>query len=628
MTTKSSSFGQIITFYSYKGGTGRSMALANVACLLAQRWANREDVLMIDWDLEAPGLHQFFHGRFENPKDRQKNLPTDQLGLIDLFYEMKSRLSKTDIESDIPESFFDDLEIEKYIAKLNIPLLKLMPAGRFNDGLYSSRVKTFNWEEFFNSYPFVINQFANHLRRKFGFTLIDSRTGYTDISGICTSLMPEKLVLVFTPNRQSLTGVIDLIHKSTDYRKQSDDLRPLVVFPLASRIENAEDDLQKEWRFGKSGDDEVKGYQPLFEAVLKDVYKLPECDLTKYFDEVQVQYKPRYSYGEEIAVLSERTEDRLSMARSYENCTKRLVELEHPWEKIKDIAVDINNLFEANKLAGRFNGRKLKAFLCHSATDKALVRELYHRLVAEGWIDPWLDEEKLLPGQDWDIEIEKAVEDADAVIVCLSKNSVTKEGYIQRELRFTLDIALEKPEGAIFLIPLRLDNCEMPTRLQKWQYLDYFPQNRRDVSYSRLLNSLENRANKIGKVSRGKVFISYSHKDKPFVQNLTLDLEKMGLDIWVDSSTIKGGEYWGREIQKAIDECSFFIVVLTPDSVESKWVTNELSYALSKGLRILPIMLRQCEIPLALLKYQYLDFTETSNKVALSNLYKVFNVKE
>ncbi len=148
--------------------------------------------------------------------------------------------------------------------------------------------------------------------------------------------MPEKLVVVFTPNRQSLIGVEELIRNATEYRKQSDDLRPLVVFPLASRIENAEDELQKAWRFGAPDDEKIIGYQPLFETVLKDVYKLPECDLTKYFDEVQVQYKPRYSYGEEIAVLSERTEDRLSMARSYENCTKRLVELEHPWEKTKD----------------------------------------------------------------------------------------------------------------------------------------------------------------------------------------------------------------------------------------------------------------------------------------------------
>jgi len=57
--------------------------------------------------------------------------------------------------------------------------------------------------------------------------------------------------------------------------------------------------------------------------------------------------------------------------------------------------------------------RPLQVFLCHSSGDKPIVRELYQKLATEGWIDPWLDEEKLFPGQDWDIEIEKAMEVAD-----------------------------------------------------------------------------------------------------------------------------------------------------------------------------------------------------------------------
>ncbi len=139
--------------------------------------------------------------------------------------------------------------------------------------------------------------------------------------------------------------------------------------------------------------------------------------------------------------------------------------------------------------------RKLRVFLCHSSQDKPIVRELYQRLNAEGWIDPWLDEEKLIPGQDWDLEIEKAVEASDIVIMCLSKSSVTKEGYIQRELKFAMDIALEKPEGSIFVIPLRLDDCQVPRRLRSLQYIDYFPVNKKDLAYQRLLASFELRIN-------------------------------------------------------------------------------------------------------------------------------------
>ncbi len=319
------SAGEIITFYSYKGGAGRSMALANIACLLAKKMSGDEKTLMIDWDLEAPGLHQFFHGQFE--------LPSGRLGLIDLFYEIRTRLQNNNLQEEIPTEFFDDLNLEKYVVNTNTPntpSLFILPAGRFDDE-YPFRVNEFDWAEFFNNSPSVITQFAHYLRRKYKYTLIDSRTGYTDISGICTSLMPEKLVVVFTPNRQNLKGVVELIRNATNYRKQSDDLRPLIVFPLASRIENAEEDLQEEWRFGYS-DHGVDGYQKQFESLLKETYHLKNCDLTNYFDEIQIQYVPKYAYGEEISVLSQRAEERLSLARSFENFAEKLIISKNPWE--------------------------------------------------------------------------------------------------------------------------------------------------------------------------------------------------------------------------------------------------------------------------------------------------------
>lgn len=138
--------------------------------------------------------------------------------------------------------------------------------------------------------------------------------------------------------------------------------------------------------------------------------------------------------------------------------------------------------------------RKLRVFLCHASQDKPIVRELYQRLNAEGWIDPWLDEEKLLPGQDWGLEIEKAVDSADVVIVCISSKSVVKEGYVQKEMKNVLDKSDEKPEGTIFVIPVRLDDCEIPRRINKRQYVDYFPLINRSVAYKRLLPSLRLRA--------------------------------------------------------------------------------------------------------------------------------------
>ena len=81
----------------------------------------------------------------------------------------------------------------------------------------------------------------------------------------------------------------------------------------------------------------------------------------------------------------------------------------------------------------------LGVFLCHSSTDKPMVRKLYQQLHIEG-IAPWLDEENILPGQDWQQEITKAIRAANVVLVCLSQNSITKTGFIQKEIKNALDI--------------------------------------------------------------------------------------------------------------------------------------------------------------------------------------------
>jgi len=142
--------------------------------------------------------------------------------------------------------------------------------------------------------------------------------------------------------------------------------------------------------------------------------------------------------------------------------------------------------------------RKLRVFLCHASQDKSVVRDLNKRLLAENWIDPWLDEDRLLPGQDWNMEIEKAVESSDAVLVCVSSTSVAKEGYVQKELRQVLDIALEKLDGAIFIIPIRLDDCELPRKLKDRQALDYFPLANQASAFDKLKESLEIRKDSLG----------------------------------------------------------------------------------------------------------------------------------
>jgi hypothetical protein len=181
--------------------------------------------------------------------------------------------------------------------------------------------------------------------------------------------------------------------------------------------------------------------------------------------------------------------------------------------------------------------RKLTVFLCHASQDKPAVRELYQKLLAEGWIEPWLDEEQLVPEQDWDFEIERAVESTNAVIVCVSSSSTTKEGYIQRELKFVLDIALEKPEGEIYIIPVRLDDCQIPRRLKAWHYVDYFIDT--NVAYEKILKSLRSRSKSISLSITKESDYKEPAKSDSKESNLHYSSNDIRIGMWAPSSAGK-----------------------------------------------------------------------------------------
>jgi len=128
---------------------------------------------------------------------------------------------------------------------------------------------------------------------------------------------------------------------------------------------------------------------------------------------------------------------------------------------------------------------KKRVFLCHSRGDKAAVRELYRRLQADG-ANPWLDEEDLVPGQDWQAEIKIAVRSSAIVLVFLSQTSIAKSGFVHREIGLALDVADEQPPNTIFVIPARLEECELPERLGRFHAVDLF----QPRGYEKLLRAL------------------------------------------------------------------------------------------------------------------------------------------
>ena len=204
------------------------MALANVACLFGQKLDGNKKALVVDWDLEAPGQHYYLISR------EQREYVKNHKGVVELFGELQLKLDQEYTSSDKAvlhsDQLLDSFDLRSFTVPTRAPNVDLMPAGRLDD-TYQRRLTEVNWEGLYRGSPQLYENFVLQLQSLYSLVLIDSRTGMTDISNICTAILPNKLVVVFTPNEQSLTGVEDLVRQSIEYRRNSSDLRSLVIYP-------------------------------------------------------------------------------------------------------------------------------------------------------------------------------------------------------------------------------------------------------------------------------------------------------------------------------------------------------------------------------------------------------------
>jgi len=112
-------------------------------------------------------------------------------------------------------------------------------------------------------------------------------------------------------------------------------------------------------------------------------------------------------------------------------------------------------------------------FISYAKEDRAVAEELYHDLKNNGF-HPWIDVVNLLPGQEWELEIKKAINNSSIFIACLSSNSVSKRGFVQSELKSALKVLNTIPEGHVYLIPVRLEECGIPKSIEHLQWVDHF----------------------------------------------------------------------------------------------------------------------------------------------------------
>ena len=128
---------------------------------------------------------------------------------------------------------------------------------------------------------------------------------------------------------------------------------------------------------------------------------------------------------------------------------------------------------DSNKLPGP------KIFLNYATPDVEKVAEIDEFLLSVG-MESWFAPRCITPGEQWKAAIQTAIQQSDFFIVCLSSNSVDRIGFLQKEIKTALEVTAEMPDGYIYLIPLRLENCHIPGTLRHFHFLDWFEAKARD----------------------------------------------------------------------------------------------------------------------------------------------------
>jgi len=306
--------GQIVTFYSFKGGTGRTMALANVAWILA---ANGKRVLIADWDLESPGLHRFFQPFMDARA-------SDRPGIVDLVRGYAWAMADAEIDPEALHRIESSKKaalpainamIDEHIGRLGsyvIPLswqfpddgvLHFLSPGKQNNGDYHATLSSLDWDNFYeylygDRFMTVLRDF---LKSRYDYILIDSRTGHGDVADICTVHLPDMVIDCFTLTNQGIDGAAMIAKEIQDTSE-----RDIAILPVPMRIDHAQKDKVE------AG---LKYAAGRFAGLPAGMSEEQRHD---YWAAVEVPYRPSYAYEETLATFFDRPGSQSGLLPYYE----------------------------------------------------------------------------------------------------------------------------------------------------------------------------------------------------------------------------------------------------------------------------------------------------------------------
>jgi len=310
----------IITFYSYKGGVGRTQLLANMAAYYCYNLKKR--VLLIDWDLDAPGLHNYFG---INPNSIGK-------GLMDIFFEYIAYMRQNNYVTEETISkhhlFPNDSHILKPVDDTD-SCIHLLAAGNY-DNEYFKKINSFDWNEFYDDYDgkIFIELLKDHLKKQnYDYILIDSRTGVNDYSGICNIQIPDMNVLVLAPTNPNFEGVLRMATNiiSSPYTQKY--RRNTIILPILSRVDGSSDFYEEfKERFFTDFDFLVRKLTHLVQFKNKT---------DEFYRNTRLMYAYKVAAGENLLF------DKIQ--------TIKKIELTEKYTYIADLIEDINNIIFLNR---------------------------------------------------------------------------------------------------------------------------------------------------------------------------------------------------------------------------------------------------------------------------------------
>ncbi|MGJ4928878.1 KGGVGR-motif variant AAA ATPase [Bradyrhizobium sp. HKCCYLS2038] len=460
----------IVTFYSYKGGVGRSMALANIAVLLARRGLK---VLAVDWDLEAPGLERYFS---------YYEMTGKGTGLLRMLVEAR-KTAKIDIDVETRE--LGKIDESKFTLSVHCGgshPLTLLPSGREQDTAYSTNLESFDWSEFFASGGGAFfEELRNRWRSEYDIVLIDSRTGLSDTGGICTIQMPDVVVAMFTANYQSLYGVRDVMRLAQRARQSlAYDRMPLSILPLPSRWGVQEFQETQAWL-----DRVVEGVREFYADWLP-----VSVNPRQVAETIKIPHHSYFGFGERLAVQEQGTSDPTGMGFVYDKVAAFLAsELQDVkaltgvdptvLETAREPVVHSQrlNVSVPSSFSDRKNVHGYDVFLSHDRSSAELAIEIADTLKRELSFmrhedtHVYLDVSEVMPSNVWTEIVGDTIRRSKVMLVLWTHRYAVSK-WAMWELQQFLELQPERKDNRVLIVVLTGAFEEIPTAYRDLPFLD------------------------------------------------------------------------------------------------------------------------------------------------------------